>query len=78
MATKKIDYDYKTLTLQQMMDYILANDVDGKADFKAQAMASGTYNHFNARKYFCEKYMPEIIPVKAEKKPTAKDLLKDW
>ena len=37
----------------------------------------GKYNHLKAKREFCERYMPDIIPVaKTSKKKS--DLLKNW
>lgn len=33
------------------------------------------YNHLNAKKAFCEKYMPDLLPKKQPPKPKATDLL---
>lgn len=79
-------YDYKTIKLEEMVDYIEKNAPQDKAWFKKIAYADrktkeGTkkvYNHLKAKKAFCEKYMPEIIPVAKEPEPKASDILLNW
>ena len=45
-------------------------DKDGKDKLK--------YSHLRAKREFCERYMPEIIPTAKEKKQNVSDILKDW
>lgn len=82
--------DYKTMTLDDMKAYIEENSPEDKDWFKSVAITNKTvkvggknkkkpvYNHFKARKAFCEKYMPEIIPVAKEKEPTKAEELLNW
>ena len=93
METKK--YDYKTLTVDEMIDYIVNKAPQDKAWFKSKAYdvvkdkngevvkdENGKnklrYSHLKAKRAFCERYMPEIIPVAKEKKKNKTDILKDW
>lgn len=79
---------FKKITLEEMKDFISAHYPEDKAWFKSIAFdtitkedgTEGTkYNHLKAKKAFCEKYNPDLIPVAAApKKPTAKELLEDW
>ena len=71
-------WEYKKITLEDMMAYIEKNAKNDKAWFKSVAMdEDGKYNHLKAKREFCERYMPEIIPVaKTSKKKS--DLLKNW
>lgn len=79
-------YNFNTLTLEQMVEYIEKNAPTDKSWFKKVAYVEketreGTkkvYSHLRAKKEFCRKYMPEIIPVAKPQKPKASDLLKDW
>lgn len=79
---------YKGINLEQMILYIEQNFSGDelakiKEEFKAQAIDKKTvkgkekevYNHFNARKYFCEKVCPALKPIKEASKAT---LLKNW
>lgn len=76
--------NYKKITFEDMVEYI--EDKGGKEDkawFKSVAIIkdkNGTmrYNHLVAKKAFCEKYMPELLPVKADKKPNKTDILNKW
>lgn len=83
---KKV-YDFKTLSLQDMVDYIKANaPEEDKAWFKKEAYVLKetkegkveVYNHLKAKKAFCKRYMPEIIPVAKPKAPKASELLANW
>lgn len=76
MAKKLV---YETITFEDMKAYIEDNAPNDKEWFKSVAIDSkGVYSHFKARKAFCEKYMPEIIPVAKEKAPTKADILANW
>ena len=68
----------KTITLEDMKDYIEKEDKNGKAEFKANAIVNGKYNHLKATRYFCKKYFPNLIPTKKEELPNKSDFLKDW
>ncbi len=84
MAKKKFGGKWKTITLEEMVAYIEENAPEDKAWFKKIAYENKTgetqekYNHLNAKRKFCEKYAPEIIPVAKPKEPPKSDLLKDW
>ena len=75
---------YKTMTLDDMMKYIDEVAPQDKEWFKEIAFqdkngnTTETYQHLNARKKFCEKYMKELIPVAKPKAPTAKEKLENW
>lgn len=72
-------WDFKKITLDDMMDYITTNAPKDKAWFKSVAIdASGKYQHLIAVRAFCAKYMPEIIPVAKEKVPNKSDKLANW
>lgn len=71
--------NYNTMRFEDMAKYIEENKPNDKAWFKSVSMDSkGKYNHFKARKAFCEKYMPEIIPVAKPKAPKATAILENW
>lgn len=79
--TIKFDIPFKQIKLQDMVDYIEANDNKPatKKWFKSVAYdENGKYQHLIAVRAFCERYCPEIIPVAKEKKVKASDILKDW
>lgn len=86
MIGKENTMDYKRMKLEDMMKYIEENVPQDKSWFKAIAFedikhkdgtVEKTYSHLKARKAFCERYMPEIIPV-AKKKEKASDKLLNW
>lgn len=80
--------DYKKMTLEDMMNYIETNAPQDKEWFKSVALEKvfskkekkeiETYNHLKARKAFCERYMPEIIPVAKEPKEKKSQKLLNW
>ena len=77
-------YDMKSITLQNMIDYIEENKPEDKKAFKKAAFttkdgkATKKYNHLHAVRWFCEQYFPDLIPVKKEKAPNKSDVLKGW
>lgn len=73
---KKLNYE--TMKFEDMKAYIEENAPNDKEWFKSVAIVKGSYSHFKARKAFCEKYMPEIIPVAKAKEPTKADILANW
>lgn len=85
---EKKDFDYKTMTLDQMAEYIEEKAPQDKGWFKSVAFIDsetkeGTkkkYVHFTARQEFCKRYMPELIPVAKEpkKETRAKEILENW
>lgn len=79
---KKIGYN--SITLPDMKAFISENAPDDKATFVANAYRTYTdkkgvekkaYSHLKAKKWFCLKYCPEIVP---KKKATVSDGLEDW
>lgn len=77
MAVKK--WDYKKITFSDMKEYIEKNAAKDKEWFKGVAIdENGVYQHLIAKKAFCERYMPDIIPVKKAKKETKADILANW
>lgn len=73
------EWDYKKITFEDMVSYIESiADADeretAKAWFKSIAVVDGKYKHLTAKKAFCRKYVPTIVPV-AKKKV---DILNDW
>ena len=70
--------NFRKITLDDMVQYIEQNAPKDKAWFKTVAFVNGKYNHLRAKKEFCTKYMPEIIPVRKEKAPNKSDVLKEW
>lgn len=69
--------NYKSITLDDMVNYLNEKTKDEKHAFKEQAMPNGKYNHLKARKYFYETYFPEYIP-KAEHTPLKSLIIADW
>lgn len=92
---EKKEYDYKTLSIEEMVEYIEKNAPQDKAWFKKEAYdvvknkdgnvvkeKNGKdklkYSHLKAKRAFCKRYMPEIIPEKKEKVVKSDKLLADW
>lgn len=76
------EYKYKTLKFEDMADYIEENAPQDKQWFMKASMKlmpekekDGTtkmvekYNHLQAKREFCKKYMPEILPKKKNEEP---------
>lgn len=73
------EWDYKKITFEDMVSYIESiadaeEREEAKAWFKSIAVVDGKYKHLTAKKAFCRKYVPKIVPV-AKKKV---DILNDW
>lgn len=75
---------FKQITFDFMVNYINNMDCDEetlkqrKAEFKSVALdENGKYNHIKTVRYFCGKYMPDLLPKKKEK-TTKSEILKDW
>lgn len=78
---------FKKITLDEMMEFIEANYPDDEEWFESIAFDTITkedgtqdtkYNHLKAKKAFCEKYNPDLVPVAAEPKESAKDKFAKW
>ena len=77
--------NYKKITFDDMFNYIEENGTkEDKKEFKKKAFSDKNdkplkkYNHLNAVRWFCEKYMPDLLPVKKEAEPKITDKLKNW
>lgn len=73
----------KDLSLEYMMEYIENEAPDFKADFKAAALLENEkgevkYNSAKAKRAFCAKFMPELLPKKKEPKKTKTQILQEW
>lgn len=69
---------YRKISFEDMVEYIETNAPKDKKWFKSVAIDSkGKYQHLVAVRAFCERYMPEIIPVKTSK-TNKSDILKNW
>jgi hypothetical protein len=78
MAAKK-KLEFKKITFEDMKEYIEQNEPQDKEWFKSIAIdEKGRYQHLIAKKEFCKKYMPEIIPQAKPKKETKADILANW
>jgi hypothetical protein len=79
-------FDYKSIILEEMVAYIKKNAPQDKDWFLNEAYVYKTtkdgrkkvYNHLKAKRAFCERYMPEIIPVAKAKAPKASEILENW
>lgn len=74
MAEQK-EWVFKKITLTDMMDYIEENAPKDKSAFKENAFVDGKYQHLKAVRWFCSRYMPELIPTKKAK---AVKRLENW
>ena len=73
------EWDYKRITFEDMVRYIEAIPEADKREeekkwFKSVALVNGKYKHLTAKKAFCRKFVPSIVPV-AKKKV---DILNEW
>lgn len=72
------EYNFRTIKLEDMMEYIEQNAKEDKDWFKSVAIdENGKYQHLVAVRAFASKYMPHIMPV-AKKKVKKSDLLANW
>ena len=80
-------FEYNTITLEDMVDYISTEAPEDKSWFKKSAFVTRetkegkkvpVYNHLKAKRAFCQKYMPDIIPVAKPKTPKKSDILANW
>lgn len=84
--------EYNSLKLEQMKEYIEKNAPQDKAWFKKIAISERkikdkdgnviktikAYNHLTARRKFCERYMPDLLPVAKPKKENKSQFLENW
>lgn len=79
-----MEWEYKKITYAMMKDYIKTNCLQDKDWFTSVALTTDEkgekhYQHLKAKRAFCEKYMPELIPIGTNTKVNAKDdLLGEW
>lgn len=84
MAAKFTAENFKTISFDDMANFIEANHPEDKAWFKKVAFQDKDgnevkkYNHLNAKRRFCEKYAPELIPVAKAKKVPVTKRLENW
>lgn len=79
-------FDYKTIKLEDMVAYMKKNAPQDKEWFLSIAYEQvetedgmkNIYSHLKAKRAFCERYMPEIIPVAKPKQPKASEILENW
>lgn len=77
-------FDYKHISLKEMMEYIEAEHPEDKEWFKEVAFQDkyghtvNKYNHLNAKQEFCKKYAPGIIPKRKEKEEPLSNKLANW
>ena len=79
-------WEFKKITLDDMIEYIETNSPQDKAWFKNMALnldgkgtgVVGRYNHLRAVRGFCKEYMPDILPQKKPKKPNKSEMLLNW
>lgn len=77
--------DFKIITKEDMIQYILEYAPEDKAWFKqvikdsikADKNGKERINYMSIKRAFCEKYNPSLIPV-AKKKESIWDMVKDW
>lgn len=72
-------FEFKKITLADMMSYIEDEHIEDKEWFKSVSLdADGKYNHLRAVRAFCSRYCPELVPAKKNPAPRKSDMLKDW
>lgn len=74
---------FRDFDLNDMIEYINKNDPSFKEEFKKLAKVENKkgdlrYNDAKARRAFCEKFFPNLIPAKKPKKKTKTDILNEW
>ena len=76
-----IEKEVFKITAKEMIMYIEENKPEQKKTFANLVFSkqNSSYNHFVARKIFCELFFPEIME-KEEKEPKEKisDIIKSW
>lgn len=73
-------WEYKKITFQMMLDYIQTNCPNDIEWFKSVALSTDDegnkhYQHLMAKRAFCERYMPDLIPITKVVKVNAKEIL---
>lgn len=72
-------WNFKKITAEDMKKYIEEKAPQDKAWFKSVAFnEKGKYQHLIAVRAFCDRYMPEILPVAKEKKAPVSDMFANW
>lgn len=70
---------FRKITFTDMKDYIEKNHPEDKAWFKSVAIdPNGKYQHLVAVRAFCQKYMPDKLPVAKPKKENITSVLSNW
>lgn len=75
--------DFKTITFDDMVEYIEKEAPSFKKEFKEAALVENKhgvvrYNHIKAKYAFCKKFFPDLIPQKKPKAPNKTDILNEW
>lgn len=94
MAAKFTAESFNKITFTEMAEFIQKNHPEDKAWFKEIAYQDKDgdtveylnkkgelvkkYNHLNAKRRFCERYAPELLPTPSEKKGKVSSILEDW
>ena len=76
------DKGFKKIKLEDMVDFLKAHGTREEKDlFKVECMkdkdgnTTSKYNHLGAVRWFCGKFIPDIVPKR--KNPKASDLLNE-
>lgn len=74
--------NYKTITLEDMMNYIDEYAPEYKQEFKEAAIielktGEKRYNYMRAKRAFCQKFMPQLLP-QSSHKPTKTEIIMNW
>ena len=70
---------FNKIKVADIHEYMKDKSAEEKKAFKEVAFdENGKYQHIKAKRYFCEKYFPKLVPVKKDKAPNKADIFKDW
>lgn len=70
---------FNKIKVDDILDFMKDKSAEEKKAFKKAAFdEDGKYQHIIAKRYFCEKYFPDLVPVKKEEQPKKSDVFKDW
>lgn len=84
MAVKFTAESFNKISFDDMADFIESNYPEDKAWFKKVAFENkegekvAKYNHLNAKRQFCKKYAPDLLPVAKAKKVPVSKRLENW
>ena len=74
---------YNEIKFEDMKEYIDEKAPEFKDEFKKAILienknGDSRYNHAKAKRVFCEKFMPELIPEKKAPKKSKTQIIEEW